>query len=184
MGCIMMDIRIKELLDATQQKYGLDNYYLHSHEIYRDVTILGETNYFLSMEWFPAHMKEWKGDYNPEGTAVITIDLQSRNYKSVIFVGGISYANGTPFQNIDFNEVIRWIEDEARIVYGKQFHLEKEQIGEYHFIEKIGSIPVTPGGRIELRFDVEGRLVFTVYMASFLPAPLCTKRTILSHFKR
>lgn len=64
MGCTMMDIRIKELLDATQQKYGLDNYYLQSHEIYRDVTILGETNYFLSMEWFPAHMKERKGDYN------------------------------------------------------------------------------------------------------------------------
>ncbi len=175
MGCTIMDIRIKELLDTTQQKYGLDNYYLHSHEIYRDVTILGETNYFLSMEWFPAHMKEWKGDYNPEGTAVITIDLQSRNYKSVIFVGGKTYANGTPFQNVDFNGVIRWIEAEARVVYGKQFHLEKEQIGEYHFIEKIGSIPVTPGGRIELRFDAEGRLVFYSVYGQFPSSSLVHK---------
>lgn len=50
--------------------------------------MLGETGYLLSMEWFPSHIKEWKEDYNPEGTAVITLDLLSNNYKSVIFVGG------------------------------------------------------------------------------------------------
>lgn len=83
-----MDFRIKELVNATQQTYGLDNYYLHTNEIYREVTMLGETGYLLSMEWFPSHIKEWKEDYNPEGTAVITLDLLSNNYKSVIFVGG------------------------------------------------------------------------------------------------
>ncbi|WP_339320113.1 hypothetical protein [Paenibacillus sp. FSL R10-2734] len=155
-----MDIRIKELLDVTQQTYGLDNYYLHAHEIYREVTMLGETNYLLSMEWFPSHLTEWEEDYNPEGTAVITIDLQSRNYKSVIFVGGKSYANGTPFQYIELNGVIQWMETEVGIVYGKQFYLEKEQLGEYHFAECIEGIPVSPGGRMELRFDAEGRLTF------------------------
>lgn len=122
--------------------------------------MLGETDYLFSMEWFPSHIKEWKEDYNPEGTAVITIDLQSRNYKSVIFVGGKSYANGTPFQNIELNSVIQWMESEAGIVYGKQFHLVKEEIGDYHFSECIDGIPVSPAGRMELRFDPEGRLTF------------------------
>lgn len=155
-----MDIRIKELVDVTQQTFGLDNYYLQSHEFYREVTMLGGTDYFLSMEWFPSHVTEWKEDCNPEGTAVITIDLQSRNYKSVIFVDGKTYANGTPFQHIDLNGVIQWIEAEEGIVYGKQFHLMKEQAGEYHFAECIDGVPVSPGGQMELRFDPEGRLTF------------------------
>ncbi|MEK5255514.1 hypothetical protein NST74_18770 [Paenibacillus sp. FSL F4-0125] len=160
-----MDIRIKELVNAAQETYGLDNYYLHTHELYREVSILGKTDYLLSMEWFPSHITEWKEDYNPEGTAVITIDLQSRNYKSVIFVGGKSYANGAPFQNIDLNGVIQWMEAEAGIVYGKGFHLIKEQVGEYHFAESIDGVPVSPGGRMELRFDAEGRLIFySVYV--------------------
>lgn len=171
-----MDIRIKELVNATQQTYGLDNYYLQSHEIYRDVTMLGETNYFLSMEWFPAHIKEWKEDYNPEGTAVITIDLQSRNYKSVIFVGGKSYANGTPFQNIEINGVIQWIETEVGIVYGEQFQIVKERIGEYYFAECLDGIPVSPGWQSELRFDPEGRLTFYSVYGQFLSSSLEQKR--------
>lgn len=170
-----MDTRIKELINATQQTYGLDNYHLHTYEIYREVTILGETDYLLSMEWFPSHNREWKEDYNPEGTAVITIDLQSRNYKSVIFVGGKSYANGTPFQNIDFNGVIRWIEAEAGRQYGKQFYLVKEERGEYHFAECIDGIPVSPSGRIELRFDAEGRLVFYSVYGQFPSSSLVHK---------
>ncbi|MBY3618443.1 hypothetical protein HGO21_02660 [Acinetobacter sp. CUI P1] len=170
-----MDIRINELVNATQQTYGLDNYYLHTHEIYREVTMLGETVYFLSLEWFPAHNKEWKEDYNPEGTAVITIELKSRNYKSVIFVGGKSYAKGTPFQNIDLKGVMQWMEAEARLEYGKQFYLVKEERGEYHFAECIDGIPVSPGGRMELRFDTEGRLIFYSVYGQFPPNSLVQK---------
>ncbi|MGG3837558.1 hypothetical protein ABEV00_11030 [Paenibacillus thiaminolyticus] len=155
-----MDKRIKKWIDAAQQKFGLDNYDLHSHELYREVTLLNETNYVLSMEWFPSHITDWEEDCNPEGTAVITVNLHTGQYKSVIFVGGKSFANGRPFQHAGLNEVIRWIEAEAGIVYGKQFCLDKEQEREYHFTECFDGVPLSPGGQAELRFDAEGRLTF------------------------
>lgn len=175
MGCTDMDFRIKELVNATQQTYGLDNYYLHTNEIYREVTMLGETDYLLSMEWFPSHIKEWKEDYNPEGTAVITLDLLSNNYKSVIFVGGKSYANRTPFQNIELNSVIQWMEAEVGLEYGKQFYLVKVERGEYHFAECIDGIPISLGGRMELRFDTEGRIIFYSVYGQFPSSSLVQK---------
>jgi hypothetical protein len=170
-----MDIRIKELINVTQQTYGLDNYYLHTHGIYREVTMLGETDYFLSMEWFPAHVPEWAEDYNPEGTAVITMDLQSRKYKSVIFVGGVTYANGSILQHIELNAVIQRMEDETGLEYGKQFYLVKEESGEYHFAGCIDGIPVSSGGRMELRLDREGRLIFYSVYGQFPSSSLVQK---------
>ncbi|MGG4393119.1 hypothetical protein ABEX25_02235 [Paenibacillus thiaminolyticus] len=162
-----MDKRIKEWIDAAQLTFGLDNYELHSHQLYREVTLLNETNYFLSMEWFPSHITEWEEDCNPEGTAVITVNLHTRQYTSVIFVGGKSFATGKPFQQAGLNKVIRWIEAEAGIAYGKQFRLDKEQEGEYHFTECIDGIPLSPGGRAELQFDTEGKLTFYSVYGTF-----------------
>ncbi|MBG9794124.1 hypothetical protein ABD76_17080 [Paenibacillus dendritiformis] len=162
-----MDKRIKEWIDAAQQKFGLDHYYLHSHQLYREVTLLNETDYFLSMEWFPSHITEWEEDNNPEGTAVVTVNLHTGQYKSVIFVGGKSFAAGTPFQRAGRNEIIRWIAAEAGIVYGRQFRLDKEQDGEYHFIECVDGVPLSPGGRAELRFDAEGKLTFYSVYGTF-----------------
>ena len=48
-----MDIRIKELVELTQKKFGLSNYYLQEHQFYRSVNEFNETVYTLSMEWFP-----------------------------------------------------------------------------------------------------------------------------------
>lgn len=48
-----MDVRIQELIDFTKTKFGLDNYYLQRHQFYRSVNIFNETDYILSMEWFP-----------------------------------------------------------------------------------------------------------------------------------
>ncbi|MNO37757.1 hypothetical protein D3C76_278470 [compost metagenome] len=170
-----MDIRIKELIDITRQTYGLDNYYLHTHEIYREVTMLGETDYLFSMEWFPSDFPEWREDYNPEGTAVITVDLQSRKYKSVIFVGGKTYANGTMLQNIELDAVIQWMEVETGLEFGKQFYLVKEERGEYHFAGCIDGIPISSGGRMELRFDREGRLIFYSVYGQFPSSSLVQK---------
>lgn len=162
-----MDKRMKEWMDAAQQKFGLGSYYLHSYELYREVMLLNETGYFLSMEWFPSHIADWEEDSNPEGTAVITVNLHTGQYKSVIFVGGKSCASETPFQDAGRNEVIRWMEAEAGIEYGKQFRLDMEQEGEYHFTACIDGVPLSPGGRAELRFDAEGKLTFYSVYGTF-----------------
>jgi hypothetical protein len=160
-----MDSRIKQLIDSTKLKFRLDNYYLARHSLYRNVNIYNETIYLLSMEWFPNHISKLENnDSNPEGTAVIDIELNSHKIEKVIFVGGKSFANGLRFNNFDREEVIKWIEQEARITYGEQFEFDKEVEGGLYFKECIDGIAASPYGFIEIRFDQEGRLtLFTIH---------------------
>ena len=160
-----MDSRIKELIDYTKIKFGLDKYHLQRQRLYRKVNIFNETIYTLCMEWFPDHVSEPKDDdSNPEGTAVIDIDVNSRKLESVIFVGDKSYANGIMFSEFDRKEIIRWIEQETELMYGKQFELHKEDARELHFKECIDGVAVSPSGSVEIKFDQEGKLtMFSVH---------------------
>ena len=156
-----MDTRIKELINYTKSKFGLDNYDLHTQSLRRSVNIFNETIYTLGMEWFPSHIGAREEDgSNPEGTASIDIDVHTRQFKSVIFVGGKSYADGTKFRNLDKNDIIKWIENETGLRYGKQFQLIKDEKREFRFKECINGVAVSPSGMIEVKFDKEGKLTW------------------------
>lgn len=163
-----MDERIKELVDTTREKYGLTEYYLQNWDINRSTTIFNETVYTLSMEWFPNSMKGWEDEeHNPEGTASIEINIHSRNVKSVIFVGGISYADGMTFDLTKKSEIINWMEKETELTYGKQFTFCEEKEREIRFKECIDEIAVSPSGFIELKVDEKGKLTFFSVFGQF-----------------
>ncbi|OAB25551.1 hypothetical protein PMSD_27755 [Paenibacillus macquariensis subsp. defensor] len=153
-----MNVRLKALIDSTKQKFGLDNYYLHRHSFYRKLNIFNETEYTLCMEWFPTHITEQEDeDLNPEGTAVININVNNGLYESVIFVGGKSYASGNTFKDLGKIEIVKWIENETGLIYGTHFQLIKEGEREYLFQECVDGIPVS-SGNIAIKFDEEGNL--------------------------
>ncbi|WP_233522645.1 hypothetical protein [Peribacillus glennii] len=154
-----MDTRIKELIDFTKTKFGLDDYYLQTHQLYRNINIFKDTVYTLCMEWFPAHITEQDEDFNPEGTAVIDIDIHSHFFESVIFVGGKTYAKGVSFHIVNKDVITMWVENETGLVYGKQFKLVKEAAGEFCFQECIDDVDVSPSGYIEVHCDPQGRLL-------------------------
>lgn len=155
-----MSIDIQEIIQASQHKFGLEDYRLHTQELYREVNLFNETTYYLSMEWYPPNVKESVDeDTNPEGTAVISYDLTVGQYTSVIFVQGKSYANSPSYPNIDLEGIIAWIERDTEFVYGKQFQLSRHHNSQYIFYECVDGTPVSPGGHIEIHFDEAGKLV-------------------------
>lgn len=160
-----MDKRIKELINFTKEKYCLHEYYVHTFDINRSTTIFKDTIYSLSMEWFPNHIKNWDDEtYNPEGTVSIEIDIHSRKTKHVIFSEGISTVDGMTFDLNNRGEIIKWIEKETGLTYGRQFEFWKEEERELHFKECINGVAVSPSGYIEFKLDQEGRLtLFSVY---------------------
>ncbi|MGQ4666871.1 hypothetical protein ACUIJN_13765 [Metabacillus halosaccharovorans] len=156
-----MDARIKELIVRTKEKFGLRNYYLQTYEIYRRVNFFSDTVYTLCMEWFPNHESVDDDGSNPDGTAVIEIDIHTKRFTSAIFVRGKTYAhNGVSFANLTNDDMIKWIEQETGLVYEKQFKLYKEEERELHFMECIDGISVSPSGYIEVHYDEEGKLTF------------------------
>ncbi|QTM98488.1 hypothetical protein ERJ70_03765 [Sediminibacillus dalangtanensis] len=157
-----MDKRIQALVDLTKEKFGLQNYYLGRHDLNRSVTIFKETNYTLTMEWFPAHApKPGEDDLNPEGTAVIEIDIHQQVFISAIFVGGKSFAeNGISFSSLSTDAVIGWVEKETGLVFGKQFSVQKTSRQEYRFQACVNGTAVSPGGQIEVKMDKKGQLLF------------------------
>nr|WP_309100526.1 hypothetical protein [Fredinandcohnia onubensis] len=159
-----MDKRNQELVDFTREKFGLWDYYLETYSFHRSVNIFNETVYTMSMEWFPNHCvgQEYE-DENPNGTAVITIDVNSRSFESVIFVMGQTFAtNGVNFS--DKNDIIKWIEQETGLTFEQQFQLHKEEEGELQFKECMNGVAVSPSGMIEVNFNQDGRLtLFTAH---------------------
>lgn len=165
-----MDIRIKELIDVAKTKFGLDNYHLHSHSFVRRVDIFKNTIYTLSMEWFPNHGTVQEEDSNPEGTACIDINVKGRKVESAIFVQGKTYAeNGVFFTKNNKADIIKWIEDETGLSYGKQFQLHKEEEGSLLFSECIDGVAVSPAGYIEFKYDQKGHLTFFSIYGQFPP---------------
>lgn len=155
-----MDNRIQKLLNVTQSKFGLDHYFIGRHRLDRRVTIFNDTVYTLCMEWFPNHAKDHEDDEsNPEGTASIEIDIHSEKYKSAIFVMGKTYADhGVIFNGRDKDTVIKWIEHETGLRYGRHFQLQKEEDGELQFKECIDGVDVSPSGYIDIKMDEQGEL--------------------------
>ncbi|MGV2911600.1 hypothetical protein ACNPNT_07285, partial [Bacillus safensis] len=82
-----MNANIQQLIDQTKAKFGLDLYYLKRHSFHRYVNMFNETVYTLNMEWFPSHEAEPEDDdLNPDGTAVIDVNLNTGQIETVIFV--------------------------------------------------------------------------------------------------
>nr|WP_225445714.1 hypothetical protein [Paenibacillus arenosi] len=123
------------------------------------------------MEWFPKHVtKQEDDDSNPEGTAVIEINVHDRKVLSAIFVRGKTYAtDGVMFDDVSCNTIIKWIEDETGLVYGEQFQLHKEEELDFHFKECIHGVAVSPSGSIQVTCNEEGKLVFFSVHGQFPP---------------
>lgn len=161
-----MDSQLKKLIDLAKTTFGLNHYYLQSHEFYRSVNSFNETVYTLSMEWFPNHITVHEDDEtNPDGAAYIEINVKSRKFKRANFVGDISYADdGVKFSHLNMEDIIKWIEDKTGLMYGKQFQLKREEKGELTFMACHDGVDVLPPGYIDINFNEEGKLtLFSIH---------------------
>ncbi|QLI79100.1 hypothetical protein [Bacillus pumilus] len=163
---------IQQLIDQTKAKFGLDLYDLKRHSFYRYVNMFNETIYTLNMEWFPSHEPE-DDDVNPDGTAVIEVNLNTGQIESVIFVMDKTYAqHGVTFKRPYPAHVIQWIEQETGLIYGEHFYMHQKEKGELSFEEAIDGVKVTPSGRIEVKWDEHGQLMYFTHHGPFLAKTL------------
>lgn len=180
-----MDRRISELIDVTQGKFGLDNYYLKGHELNRYVNVFQETVYTLSMEWFPEHVEEPKDGSNPVGTAIIEVNVSTHQFISVIFVMDTTYAmNGISFASMDKYDIIEWMERETGLIYGKQLQLHKEEEGTLLFNEVFNGVSVSPSGSVEIKYDSEGNLTLFSVQGQFPSKDIIKKETYTLNFNK
>lgn len=169
-----LNANIQQLIDQTKAKFGLDLYYLKRHSFYRYVNMFNETIYTFNMEWFPSHEAEPEDDdVNPDGTAVIEVNLNTGQIESVIFVMDKTYARyGVTFKRPYPAHVIQWIEQETGLIYGEHFHMHQKEKGELSFEEAIDGVQVTPSGRIEVKWNEHGQLMYFTHHGPFLAKTL------------
>jgi hypothetical protein len=175
---IVLDIRVRELVDFTKDKWGLDNYYLHTYNFYCKLNALNETIYTLSMEWYPCHITDQVDENcNPDGTATIDLNIQNSQFESVMFVGGKTFSSRRLIQNNKIDEIIIFIEKETGLKHGKQFYLHSEKENEYCFRSSINGVSVSPSGIIDIKFNPEGKLTFFSINGPFPSADKVTEET-------
>ncbi|GEL77043.1 hypothetical protein [Tenuibacillus multivorans] len=162
-----MDPRIKTLIDTTKEKFGLQSYYLKRHDINRDINTFNQTVYTLSMEWFPNGTESTDDGLNPEGTAVIELELNTQKVRSAIFVNSLSFVEGVAFSKIDLETIIAWVEQETHLTYHKQFQLKKHEENQFVFTSCWNGTDTFPLGKIEIQFDSDGKMVLYSVIGSF-----------------
>lgn len=151
----------QKIIEWTRLKFGLAHYDLCRSSYSRRVTLFNETVYQFCMEWFPKEADIVEENLNPEGTAVITIDLQTNKVESAIFVEGATYAeHGVVFQQRDVESIIKWIEAETNLIYGRHFQLDSHNEEEYSFKGSYKGMDISPSGYIELKVNRDGDLIF------------------------
>ncbi|MGM9965903.1 MAG: hypothetical protein ACI383_00315 [Rummeliibacillus sp.] len=157
-----MGPRLSVLIDFTREKFGLEQYNLHHYSFSRTIDLFKNTYYTLCMEWFPDFIDDelLEEGLNPEGAAVIEIDINSYQTKSAIFVGGKSYSNQYTFSGLDTREIIHWVEEQTNLTFNKQFHLVEVEKGRLYFKSCLNGQEVSPFGDIELKYDYDGRIIF------------------------
>ncbi|MBD3860807.1 hypothetical protein IEE86_13825 [Bacillus sp. 28A-2] len=169
-----MNTNIQQLIDQTRVKFGLDQYHLKRHSFHRYINMFNETIYTLNMEWFPPHEAEPKDDdINPDGAAVIEVNLNTGQVETVIFVMDKTYAqNGVTFKRPYPAHAIQWIEQETGLIYGEHFHMHQKEKGALLFEENIDGVKVTPSGTIEVKWDEHGQLIYFTHHGPFLAKTL------------
>lgn len=85
--------------------------------------------------------------------------MNTRKFESAIFVMDKTYAkDGVMFTSL--NDIIKWAEYETGLTYEKEFQFYKEDEGEFHFIQCIHVIAISPSNFIEIHINQEGNLTF------------------------
>ncbi|MFD1065125.1 hypothetical protein [Oceanobacillus locisalsi] len=181
-----MDNRIKELTDMTKKKFGLGDYYLERYTFNRHVTLSGETVYTLTMEWFPNHAEKPEDDTNPEGTAVIEVNVHSRKFVSAVFVMGKTFAeNGICFAGLGKDAMINWMEKETGLMYGNQLALHKEEEGRLLFKTVMDDgMELSPSGSVEIKYNDAGELTFFAVHGQFPSNALIRKESYTLSFDK
>ncbi len=155
-----MDSRIQAFVDQAKSTFGLGNYYLHHHSLWRNVNHFNETSYTLCLEWFPNGTESDEDGSNPEGTAIIEYNVNTGKLETAIFVRGETYAQDGITFNGGTEEVIKWIQQETGLTYNEQFQLHNETEDEIEFRAFIDGIPVSPSGYIEVKWNDNRELTF------------------------
>lgn len=149
-----MDERLQELIDDAKVTYGLDTYYLKDHHIFER-----KNNHFtFSMEWLPDHTEPTADGNNPDGTAIIDIDIATKALKSIIFINEKTFAKDGVLPTKDKDNLLDWVEQTTGLIYDKQFEITEDQADFVHFQARIDHIEVAPTGNIKVSFNVDGAI--------------------------
>ncbi|OMP67900.1 hypothetical protein [Domibacillus epiphyticus] len=155
-----MNEQIQQWIDTAQEMFGLSSFTRCATTTGYEKNEVNETDYRLIMEWLPPGMEERKEeDLNPDGTAVIEVDVRSGLLKSVVFVGGKAPQRGLTFLTGDKNEIVRWVEQMTGWTYGRHF-IDSQSNHTYSFELAYKGVPVSPSGSIHVSLDDEKRLTF------------------------
>lgn len=159
--------KLQVYIDKLSALFGLDEYRFARYSLHREVNVRQETVYMVSLEFFPLSARDVDVEEgNPLGTFVAQIDMRTGGIKSVIFVGGISFAQGIHIsaetitnQNVEaISQIIMKLSGVELTQPTQQFkivHQAKNRVGLHACI---GEIEIS-GFTIDLKCNDEGQLV-------------------------
>lgn len=157
-----MNEQLKKKINEIQQQFKLENYSLGTWSIFHEKRSLSNSNYVLSMEWYPNEVDNnlTDDDLNPNGTIIIDIDFHSGDLYQIVFVNNVSNKDAKDtFPTPQRSSVIQWIEKVTGLTVDKHFMLTNEENNKYYFQAAIDHLPTIPLGTIQVDFNGQDELI-------------------------
>ncbi|MFD1039084.1 hypothetical protein ACFQ3N_11890 [Virgibacillus byunsanensis] len=157
-----MKDQLKEAIIHTSETFGLDNYYLNRHHIFREKNNFHQTNYILNMEWIPNDADKTDEDHIPSGTTIIDMELHTKTLKRIVFTQGTSNAKEELYPSSDSESIIEWIEGITGYQYGHQFQISHQEEDAITFRAAVDNVGVIPSGKMEVELEGDMMTLFTI----------------------
>jgi hypothetical protein len=137
-----MHPKIQTYVANFEALFGLDEYRFDSYSVYRQITAKQETSYILNLIWFPRSVDQISlEEGNPPGTCVVEVEFETGALKSIIFVGGVSFARG-PYMDVealrrnDTQPIVQFMNEIGKTT---QAHPHQQQRTPLHKIKHLSS---------------------------------------------
>lgn len=147
---------LQQLVDYINEQCGLSAYRLNNHFLTHDPI---EGFVFLT-EWIPKRVVSHIHQRNPDGTAIISLNYHSKQILSVVFVNDVSFADSGVLPDQD--SFVSWLESHTTLHYDEQFTQTHREDRKIIYEAKVDGLNVLPKGKIEVRYNTDGQLVFYI----------------------
>ncbi|KGX94109.1 hypothetical protein N781_02310 [Pontibacillus halophilus JSM 076056 = DSM 19796] len=166
--------KVEQFEEIVRKRFGLQQHLLYDYGIFKkDGRLPLEQTHVLSLEFFPPGEFERIEDSNPDGTAVIDIDVYSGEVLSMLYVSGVR--TGTPILLPNEDEVKRWVLEAQPTKDMLPLQVQKSECNLYMLQTYVDGIPLSPGGLIEVKVNERQELTSYAKFGSFPPSAMVQK---------
>ncbi|GEM_PF-5848337 len=158
-----MDSRLHEVLEQVISAAGLQEFHLHTFELFERPSAFGGTDIILSAVWLPEDAESpGEEELMPEGAVSVDYSLRFRQLQLLVTTGGVSRAEPLTVDDDKAAFFQQWAERQTDLKFGETLTFTNRTETGIEAVLSHGGFPVSTESQMQVDWDTAGRLLTAV----------------------